>query len=117
MEKQGENDMRREQMVETRDMRQPTHAREEVWQERALRIVIEEPHRQVRPSVLQKLVKCYNGSSDRHDHVATYKQAVHAKQVRDTHTQIEGFGLTLESKALIWFQTLGPKSKVSLEQL
>ena len=42
---------------------------------------------------------------------------VHAKLVQDTHTQIEGSGLMLESKALTWFQTLGPKSKVSLEWL
>ena len=49
--------------------------------------------------------------------MAAYKQGVHAKQVQDTHTQIDGFGLTLESKSLTWFQTLGPKSKVSLERL
>ena len=42
---------------------------------------------------------------------------MHAKQVRDTHTQIEGFGLTLESKALTWVQTLGLESKVLLEWL
>ena len=29
-----------------------------------------------------------------------------AKQITDLHTQVEGFGLTLESKALSWFQTL-----------
>ena len=45
MEKRGANDMRREQMVETGDMHQPTHAREEVQQERAPRTVNEEPHR------------------------------------------------------------------------
>ena len=39
------NNMRREKMVETRDMHQPTYAREEVQQERAPRIVNEEPHR------------------------------------------------------------------------
>ena len=44
-------------------------------------------------------MKRYDGSRDSHDHVATYRQVVHAEQVRDTHTQIEGFGLTLESKA------------------
>ena len=71
-------------------------------------------HRRVRPSALQKLVKKYDGSGDPHDHVAAYRQAVHAEQVRDTHTQIEGFGLTLESKALTWFQTLEPESKLSL---
>ena len=49
--------------------------------------------------------------------MAAYRQAVHAEQVSDTHTQIEGFGLTLESKALTWFQTLGPESKVSLNHL
>ena len=59
--------------------------------------------RRVRPSALQKLVKKYNGSGDPFDHVAVFKQAVHAEQVSNTHTQVEGFGLTLESKALTWF--------------
>ena len=31
-----------------------------------------------------------------------------AEQITDHHTQMEGFGLTLESKALSWFQTLEP---------
>ena len=74
-------------------------------------------HRRVRPSTLQKMVKKYDGRSDPHDHMAAYKQVVHAEQVTDTHTQIEGFGLTLESKALTWFQTLGPESKISLNRL
>ena len=73
--------------------------------------------RKVRPSALQKMVREYDGSGDPHDHVAAYRQAVHAEQVRDTHTQIEGFGLTLESKALTWFQTLEPESKLSLPRL
>ena len=42
-------------------------------------------------------------SGDPFDHVTTFKQAVHAEQVSNTHTQVEGFGLTLESKALTWF--------------
>ena len=71
----------------------------------------------MRPSTLQKLVKKYDGSGDPYDHVAAFRQAVHAEQVRDTHTQIEGFGLTLESKALTWFQTLELESKVSLTRL
>ena len=41
-----------------------------------------------------------------------YKQVMHAEQVSDTHTQVEGFGLTLESKALTWFQTMEANSKV-----
>ena len=59
--------------------------------------------RKVRPSALQKLVKKYDGSGDPFDHVATFKQVVHAEQVSDIHTQVEGFVLTLESKALTWF--------------
>ena len=73
--------------------------------------------RKVRPSALQKLVKKYDGSGDPFNHVAAFKQAVHAKQVSDTHTQVEGFGLTLESKALTWFQTLEAISKISFERL
>ena len=49
--------------------------------------------------------------------MAAYRQAVHAEQVKDVHTQIEGFGLTLEGKALTWFQTLKPKLKMSLASL
>lgn len=65
--------------------------------------------RKVRPSTLQKLVKKYDGSGDPYDHVSTFRQVVHA--VTDYHTQIEGFGLTLEGKALSWFQMLEPSSK------
>ena len=74
-------------------------------------------HRKVRPSALQKLVKKYDGSGDPFDHIAAFRQVVHAEQVFDTHTQIEGFGLTLKSKALTWFQTLEPTSKTSFERL
>ena len=59
--------------------------------------------RKVRPSALQKLIKKYDRSGDPFEHVAAFRQAVHAEQVSDTHTQVEGFGLTLESKALTWF--------------
>ena len=42
---------------------------------------------------------------------------MHVEQVKAIHTQTEGFGLTLESKALTWFQTLEPKTKESLASL
>ena len=73
--------------------------------------------KKVRPSALQKLVKKYDGSGDPFDHIAAFKQAIHAEQVLDTHTQIKGFGLTLESKALSWFQTLEIVSKTSFKRL
>ena len=76
---------------------------EELRQARDHRVTLGELHWQVRPFALQKVVKCYDGSNDLHDHMAAYKQAtMHAEQVQDTHTQIKGFGLTLESKALTW---------------
>ena len=78
--------------------------REHPLDERPPRRPIEEGSRKIRPSSLQKMVKKYDGTSDPHDHVATFRQAIHAEQVRDIHTQVEGFGLTLESKALTWFQ-------------
>ena len=40
----------------------------------------------LRPSTLQKGVKKFDGSSDLHDHVASFKQVVRAKQVIDKHT-------------------------------
>ena len=82
--------------------------REHPLEERPPRRPIEEGSRKTRPSSLQKMVKKYDGSSDPHDHVAAYRQAIHAEKVSDVHTQVEGFGLTLESKALNWFQALEP---------
>lgn len=67
----------------------------------------------MRPSQLQKLVKKYDGSMDPHDHVASFRQVLGAERVSDSHTQIEGFGLTLEGKAQSWFQTLEPCMKTS----
>lgn len=64
--------------------------------------------RKTRPSNFQKWAKKYNGSGDPYDHLATFKQVVRAEQITNLHTQVEGFGLTLESKALSWFQTLEP---------
>ena len=63
------------------------------------------------------MVKKYDGSNDPHDHVAAYRQAIHVEKVRDVHTQVEGFGLTLESKALTWFQALEPQFKTSMAVL
>ena len=57
----------------------------------------------VRPSMLQKLVKKYDGSKDRHDHIASFRQVLRVEQVSNSHTQIERFGFTLEGKALSWF--------------
>ena len=59
--------------------------------------------RKTRPSNFQKWVKKYNGSGDPYDHLANFKQVVRAEQITDLHTQVEGFGLTLERKALSWF--------------
>lgn len=81
------------------------------------RRIDDEYSRKVRPSALQKLVKKYDGFGDPYDHIASFRQVVHAEQVRDTHTKIEGFGLTLEGKALSWFQTLDSSKKDSQESL
>lgn len=62
-------------------------------------------------------MKNYDGSGDPFDHIAALRQAVHAEKVFDTHTQIKGFGLNLESKALTWFYTLDPTSKTSFIRL
>ena len=39
------------------------------------------------------------------------------EQVTDVHTQVEGFDLTLERRALSWFQSLEPSVKISLSSL
>ena len=61
--------------------------------------------RKVRPSDFQKWVKKFNGTSDPYDHLANFQQMARAKKVHDLHTLVEGFGLTMEGKALTWFQT------------
>ena len=71
----------------------------------------------MRPSQFQKWVKKYNGSADPYDHLATFRQVVRAEQITDLHTQVEGFGLTLEGKALSWFQTLEPDTFREFEAL
>ena len=62
-------------------------------------------------------MKKYNGSADPYDHLATFRQVVRAEQITDLHTQVEGFGLTLEGKALSWFQTLEPDTFKEFEAL
>lgn len=62
----------------------------------------------MRPFALPKLVKQYAGRRDPYDQMTAYKQAKHVEQVTDMHTQVEGFGLALKSKALTWCQALGP---------
>ena len=74
-------------------------------------------HKRVRPASFQKWVKKYNGAGDPYDHLASFKQVARAEQVTDLHTKVEGFGLTLEGRALSWFQTLNPVDYLSYEEL
>ena len=62
--------------------------------------------KKVRPSQLQKLCKAFDGNGDPYDHVARFRQVLYAEEVDDGHTMVQGFGLTLEGKALSWFQSL-----------
>ena len=73
--------------------------------------------RRVRPANFQKWVKKFNGSGDPYDHLASFKQVARAEQVNDLHTKVEGFGLTLEGRALSWFQTLNLSEYLSYEAL
>ena len=63
-------------------------------------------NKKVRPSQLQKLCKAFDGSGDPYDHVARFRQVLYAEDVEDVHTMVQGFGLTLEGRALRWFQSL-----------
>ena len=56
-----------------------------------------------RPSHFQKWVTKFDGTGDPYDHLAAIKQVVRAEEVFDLHVLKEGFGLTLEVKALPWF--------------
>ena len=70
-----------------------------------------------RPSHFQKWVKKFNGIRDPYGHLALFKQVARAEEVLDLHVLKEGFGLTLEGKALSWFQTLDIGTYHSLESL
>ena len=70
-----------------------------------------------RPSHFQKWVKKFNGTGDPYDHLASFKQVARAEVVLDLHVLKEGFGLTLEGKALSWFQTLDIGTYHSIESL
>ena len=73
--------------------------------------------RRMRPTSLQKFSKRFDGSGDPHDHVAQYRQLVFAEGVTDIHTMVQGFGLTMEGRALSWFQTLKPSVLYDFETL
>ena len=74
-------------------------------------------HRRARPSDFQKWVTKFNGSSDLYHHLASFRQVSRAEKVTDLHTLVEGFGMTLEGKALEWFHTLTPSDHPSLKAL
>ena len=59
--------------------------------------------KRVRPTNFQKWVKKFNGLGNPYDHLATFNQGERVEQVIDLHTKVEGFGLTLEGRALSWF--------------
>ena len=64
--------------------------------------------RKTRPSNFQKWVKKYNGLGEPYAHLVSFNQKVRTKQITNPHIQVEGFGSTLESKALSWLQSLDP---------
>ena len=72
---------------------------------------------QTRPSHFQKWAKKFSGSGDPYDHLASFRQVLRAKEVSDLHVLKEGFGLTLEGKALSWFQTLDTSTYSSFDSL
>ena len=63
-------------------------------------IRLNEGSRKVRPSHFQKAVKSYDGSGDAHNHLARVRQYARAENVRDLHTLVEVFGLTLEGQGV-----------------
>ena len=50
----------------------------------------------LRPSTLQKFCRNFDGTRDPYDHVAQYRQLFFAKGIRDVHTMVQAFGLTME---------------------
>ena len=74
-------------------------------------------NKKVRPSQLQKLCKAFDGSGDPYDHVERFRQVLYAEGVEDVHTMVQGFGLTLEGRALRWFQSLSNTTLYDFEVL
>ena len=74
-------------------------------------------NKKVRPSQLQKLCKAFDGSGDPYDHVARFRQVLYAEEVEEMHTMVQGFGLTLEGRALRWFQSLSNATLYDFEVL
>ena len=58
-----------------------------------------------------------SGSSDPYNHLISFKQIALAKQVYDLHTKVEGFGLTLEGRALLWVQMLTLSDYLTYKEL
>ena len=73
--------------------------------------------KKVKPSQLHKLCKAFDGSGDPYDHVARFRQVLYAEDVKDVHTMVQGFGLTLEGRALRWFQSLSNATLYDFEIL
>ena len=71
----------------------------------------------MRPSQFQKWVNKYNGSVDPYNRLATFRQVVRGEQITNLHTQVKGFGLTLECNTLSLFQTLEPDTFEDFEAL
>ncbi|MCO5595516.1 hypothetical protein L7F22_049561 [Adiantum nelumboides] len=74
-------------------------------------------NRRVQPADFQKWLKRCSGSGDPYDHLASFKQVLRAERIFDFHTQFEGFGMTLEEKALTWFQNIPPRTVTDLNTL
>ena len=66
--------------------------REHPLEERPPRRPIEEGSRKTRPSSLQKMVKKYDGTSDPHDHIATFRQAVHENKLEMSILKLKDLG-------------------------
>ena len=73
--------------------------------------------KKVRPTSLQKFCKKIDGTGDPYDHIVQYRQLIFAEGVSDMHTMVQGFGLTMEGRALAWFQTLKPSTLYDFETL
>ena len=73
--------------------------------------------KKMRPTMLQKFCKKFDGSGDPYDHVAQFRQLIFAEGIMGVHTMVQGFGLTKMGKALKWFQTLKPDMLYDFETL
>ena len=68
-------------------------------------------------STWQNIARSLTENGDPYEHIAQFRQLVYAEGVYDEHTKVQGFGLTMECQARMWFQNLKPAALYDFDML